>query len=155
MPTKRKLATGKKTNATTIAARVKAAKAMELRMEGKTFSQIARELNYNCVQSAHEAVKRALHSTLQEPADALRTLELERIDAMWGIHYLNAQGGDVQALAACMKLMERRAKLIGLDAPVKSELAGPDGQPLAVAPTVLNVIIDGERQDTPTAPPAG
>ena len=30
---------------------------------------------------------------------------------------------------------------------------GPDGQPLA--PPVLNVIIDGERQDTPAAPPAG
>lgn len=116
---KRTKANGNKTNAATIQSRLKAAKAVELRMEGKTFSEIARELGYNSQQAAHDAVKRALDSTLRESADRLRELELARLDVLWQIQYLNAQGGDVQAMAACMKIMERRAKLLGLDAPVK------------------------------------
>lgn len=118
---KRGSTTGQKTNAATIQSKVKAAKAVELRMEGRTFPYIAKELGYNSQQAAHDAVKRALEATLREPADALRTLELERLDNLWEMQFINAQSGDVQALAACMKIMERRAKLIGLDAPIKTD----------------------------------
>ena len=100
-------------------------------MEGKTFEAIAEEAGYNSKQAAYDAVKRSLDAITREPAEALLKLDLERLDAMWGIHYLNAQGGDVQALAACMKLMERRARLLGLDAPVKvdskTEITGKEG----------------------------
>lgn len=110
---------GKKTSPETAAAKVKAAKALELRMKGKTFDAIAEEAGYNSKQAAFDAVKRSLEAITREPAQELLKLDLERLDVMWGIHYLNAQAGDVQALAACMKIMERRAKLLGLDAPVK------------------------------------
>lgn len=122
---------GQKTKPETIEARMKAAKALELRMEGKSFDQIAEEAGYNSRQAAHDAVKRALDRIEREPADALVKLDLERLDVLWQIQYLNAQAGDVQAMAACMKLMERRAKLLGLDAPVKTEnkteVTGNDG----------------------------
>lgn len=110
---------GHKTSPETAEAKMRAAKALELRMEGKTFATIAKEAGYNSPQAAHDAVKRALDATLREPADRLRALELERLDVLWQIQYLNAQAGDVQAMGACMKIMERRAKLLGLDAPVK------------------------------------
>lgn len=100
---------------------MKAAKALELRMEGKSFDAIAEEAGYNSRQAAHDAVKRALDRIEREPADALVKLDLERLDVLWQIQYLNAQAGDVQAMAACMKIMERRAKLLGLDAPVKTD----------------------------------
>jgi len=90
-------------------------------MEGKTFEEIAREAGYASKQAAFDAVKRSLELIVREPAEELLKLDLERLDVMWGIHYINAQGGDVQALSACMKIMERRAKLLGLDAPVKAE----------------------------------
>ena len=61
----------------------------------------------------------------------------------------------MQAMGACMKIMERRAKLLGLDAAVKAEVTGADGQPLAVAPPVLNIVIDGDRKDAAPAPQAG
>lgn len=105
-------------------------------MEGKSFPEIAKELNYNSRQAAFDAVSRALDRTEREPADALRRLDLERLDVLWQIQFLNAQGGDVQALAACMKIMERRAKLLGLDAPDKKEVTGADGAPLT-APTII------------------
>lgn len=122
---------GQKTKPETIEARMKAAKALELRMEGKSFDQIAEEAGYNSRQAAHDAVKRALDRIEREPADALVKLDLERLDVLWQIQYLNAQSGDVQAMAACMKIMERRARLLGLDAPIKTdnktEVSGKDG----------------------------
>lgn len=112
---------GQKTSPQTAKAKIKAAKALEARMEGKTFEVIAGEVGYNSPQAAHDAVKRALKAIIREPGEELIKLELERLDTLWGIQYLTAQAGDVQAMAACMKIMERRAKLLGLDAPVKNE----------------------------------
>lgn len=114
---------GQVTSPETAAAKVKAAKALELRMEGKTFEAIALEAGYNSKQAAYDAVKRSLDAITREPAQDLIRLDLERLDVLWQIQYLNAQGGDVQAMAACMKIMERRARLLGLDAPVKQEVA--------------------------------
>lgn len=103
---------------------MRATKAVALRLEGKTFPEIARELKYNSQQAAYDAVMRTLKATQREPADELRKLELERLDVIWPTHYLNAQAGDVQALSACIRIMERRANLLGLDAPEKKEVTG-------------------------------
>lgn len=111
---------GMKTNKATLGARVKAAQAMTLRMEGRTFDAIAKELGYAGKQGAYDAVRRSLREVIREPAEELIRLDLERLDVLWGIQYLNAQSGDVQAMAACMKIMERRAKILGLDAVPKA-----------------------------------
>ena len=122
---------GAKTSPETAAAQVRAAKALELRMEGQTFEAIAEALGYAGKQGAYDAVRRSLAAVTREPAEELIKLDLERLDVLWQIQYLNAQGGDVQAMAACMKIMERRAKLLGLDAPVKvdnkTEVTSKDG----------------------------
>ena len=83
------------------------ATALELRKQGKTFEEIAKQLGYAGKQGAYEAVKRSLEAITREPATELLKLDLERLDAMWGPHYANAQAGDVNALAACMRIMER------------------------------------------------
>lgn len=129
-----------KTSKVSIAAKMKAAQALELRKEGTTFAEIAKELKYNSPQAAYDAVRRALDATLREPADEVRKLELERLDALWQIQYLNAQSGDLQALTACLSLMDRRAKLVGIYMPTKVEMGGPDGQPLPSTPVLPTVI---------------
>lgn len=121
---------GAQTSPETAEAKIRAARALELRMEGKTFEEIAQEAGYNSRQAAYDAVRRSLAAITREPAEELLRLDLERLDKMWGIHYLNAQAGDVQALAACLKVMERRAKLLGLDAPERKEVTGKGGAPL-------------------------
>lgn len=131
---------GAKTSPQTAAARAKAAKALELRMEGRTFEAIAEEVGYAGKQGAYEAVRRSLLEVVREPAEELIRLDLERLDALWGIQYLNAQAGDVQAMAACMKIMERRAKLLGLDAPTRIAETEPDGSAKVLQPTIINLV---------------
>lgn len=144
MPTKKtkpgRARNGAKTSPETAAARVKAAKALELRMEGKTFEAIAEEVGYAGKQGAYDAVRRSLREIVREPAEELIRLDLERLDAMWGIHYLNAQAGDPQALASCMRIMERRAKLLGLDAPTKVAETDPDGNEKVAQPTLIKLV---------------
>lgn len=124
------------TSPSTIDAKVRAARALELRMEGMKFDDIATELGYNSKQAAFDAVSRELRAITREPAEEVLRLDLERLDRMWGVHYLNAQAGDAIALSACMRIMERRAKLLGLEVN-KTEVTGKDGTPLA--PPVFNI----------------
>lgn len=112
---------GQATKPETVEAKEKAAQALELRKEGYGFQEIADKLGYNSVQAAHAAVKRSIMAIIREPAEELIKVELERIDKMWRIHYVNAYNGDPDALKSCLKLMERRAKLLGLDAAQKIE----------------------------------
>lgn len=128
---------GAKTNAMTIAAKMRAAKALELRKEGETFEAIAQKAGYKSKQAAWDAVRRALAEVIREPAEELIRLDLERLDAMWGVNYLNAQGGDPVALQACLKIMERRARLLGLDAPQKMAATTPEGEQANAAPVLI------------------
>lgn len=97
------------------------AKALEYRKMGLNYAQIAEKLEMGSPQTAWDAVERALKRTLQEPADEVRRLELERLDAMMVTTYGNAMRGDLMALTATLNIMNRRAKLLGLDAAIKTD----------------------------------
>ena len=105
-----------------IEARERQGKAVTLRKEGYSYSEIAAHLGYNSASAAWDAVKRALAATIQEPCDELRKLELSRLDEMWKTAYKQAMAGEPAAIAACLRILERRAAMQGLDAPKKTEL---------------------------------
>lgn len=121
------------------------AKALEYRKLGLSYSQIAQKLELNSPQTAWNAVESALKRTLQDDADAVRKLEAERLDAMFLPVYSNAMRGDLQALSACLNIMTRRARLLGLDAPERKELTGKDGKPLELTPTTIVIGGPGEE----------
>jgi len=107
--------------------RLRAAKkqvaALALRLEGVSFRQIALELKYKGPSGAHQAVDSALERTIHEPAEAVRALELERLDQLQIMAYKRATvAGDVPAAGLVLKIMERRAKLLGIDAPIVYDL---------------------------------
>lgn len=137
-PKKAKRSNGAKTNAVTIAAKIKAAKALELRKEGLSFEEIAQECKYNSKQAAYDAVKRALDAVIREPATDLIRLDLERLDVLFTPVYLKAQAGDTDALSAALKIMERRAKMLGFDAAVKVNAVVDDPKGVLVAGAVLS-----------------
>jgi hypothetical protein len=96
-------------------------KVLELRRAGLTWTRIAEEVGYADHTGAYAAYKRAIKRTQQQPADELRTQELDRIDRLQLAIWPNAMKGDTRAILTIIRLMERRAKLTGLDMPIKIE----------------------------------
>jgi hypothetical protein len=75
----------------------------------------------------------------KEKAERLCELEIRRLDALTMALAPGIQSGDVRAILAAVRVMERRAKLLGLDGPQR--FAGPDGGPVAI--TVIHQQIEG------------
>ena len=107
-------------------------KALTLRKAGVSYWGIAEALGYKDASGAWRAVKAALKKTLQEPADELRTLELSRLDDMLKAIAPHVAAGNLTAIDRALKIQERRARLLGLDAPVKQEHTGKDGNELII-----------------------
>lgn len=101
--------------------------AVELRKAGASFRQIAEQLGYSSAGGAYKAVMTALRKTLREPADEMRGLELDRLDMLTFALWSEAQQGNLGAIDRLLRVMERRAKLLGLDAPSKVAPTTPDG----------------------------
>jgi hypothetical protein len=119
-------------------------RALEMRKEGCTYLAISKELGCS-PQYAQLAVEAALKRVLQEPADAVRKLECERLDAMLCGTWARAATGNLGALDAVLKIMARRAKLLGLDVPTISGIFGgvasvnSDGSPMTPEQVAANI----------------
>lgn len=101
--------------------------ALKYRRMGYTYSQIAEAVGYSGRQGAFEAIQSALARVIREPAEDVSSLDLERLDAMFVNPYLSALNGDLAAMSACLIIMARRAKLLGLDAAANQQLSGLGG----------------------------
>lgn len=121
------------------------AEAARLRAQGWAYRRIAAHLGIS-VSTAHTRVERALKETVQEAAAEVRTLELERLDALYvaamdvlerqhvtvshgkviyqGEQPLIDDGPVLAAIDRLLKISERRAKLLGLDSAEKVEVSG-------------------------------
>ena len=138
-----------KTGESQLTAVERQAKALELRKQGKGFVEIAKTLGYGGPSGAHKAVMTALKKTLQEPADELRTMELERLDALHAALWPQAIAGKWLAVDRVLSVMERRAKLLGLDAPTKVAPTDPTG----TKPVLIEVrAVDYRLAIAPLAP---
>lgn len=116
--------------------REKRAKALELRKQGATYAQIAEQMGLSTPMVAWRYVNDALADIPKENAIGLRNLEISKIDAREVL--LNSKlakanvGETVKIVTALTKLQERRSRLLGLDAPNRTEVTGRDGAPLAM-----------------------
>ena len=94
-------------------------KVLELRRAGLTWQRISEEVGYADHTGAYAAYKRAIKRTMQQPADELREQELDRIDRLQLALWPKAMKGDNASVNTIVRLMERRARLLGLDTPIK------------------------------------
>lgn len=97
--------------------------AFHLRALNYTYQQIADKLNITPLQ-AHSFIIRKLKILEKDFPMAVKNvlyLELERLDEMQRSLWNKIQKGDIVAINAAIKIMERRAKLLGLDVPEKIE----------------------------------
>ena len=108
----------------TVAARVRGQQAIKLRMAGATLDDIAKQLDFKSAAGAYKSVMRELQATSQdmgEGAEAVRQLELKRLDQMQFPLWPQVLAGDVAATTTALRIQERRASLLGLDAPKQIE----------------------------------
>lgn len=128
------------------------AAAIQLRLEGKSYEQIATELGYASRAAASKDVTRATEAAILEQragVEVLREQELMRLDALWQEawrvlrteHFILHQGSVVereaddgtiikmlddgpvlQCIDRLLRIQERRAKYLGLDAPTRHEV---------------------------------
>lgn len=123
------MARGKKQDAISINAAERRQRALDLRKAALSYRAIGKALGVSEFQ-AHTDVKTALAELKElehESAEELRSIELERLDAMQAVMQQKALKGDAGAVDRVLRIMERRAKLLGMDAPVKQEITGKDG----------------------------
>ena len=95
-----------------------------MRQAGATLEDIAKQLGFKGAAGAYKSVMRELGATAQdhgEGTEAVRQLELNRLDQMQFPLWPQVLSGDVQATTTALRIQERRAALLGLDAPKQIE----------------------------------
>jgi hypothetical protein len=100
-------------------------KAIALRLAGLDYETIAQRLGYSGRAAAYKDIERALAANLaQERASSeeLRKVELLRLDRLQAAAWQAAATGDLRAIETVLKVIDRRCKLLGLDAPVRSRV---------------------------------
>lgn len=145
----------------------RARQAVALRLAGATFAQIAERLGVTAPAAYKMVAKHlaALAKETAENAEQLRGMEIQRLDALQAALWTDAMRGDEQKVDRVLKIMARRAALLGLDAPAKQEIAaaitrvesydyGHAIAPLAPGP-VADRDAPGENQSRMHGPPLG
>ena len=125
------MAAGNTTSAARARKLERQAKALELRRMGKGYIEIASVLGIGKSQ-AHRLVQSGLseaRAQIDAEASELKAEELSRLDAMLSGLWPDARKGGQGAVDRVLKIMERRAKLLGLDAPVKLAHGGDKDAP--------------------------
>lgn len=89
--------------------------AITLRRAGVGVDTIASRMKVH-PSTVYAWLKDAISAIPREEADELRLLELDRLDAIFRGHFAAAVSGDVRSAETCIKVMDRRARLLNLDA---------------------------------------
>lgn len=86
-----------------------------LRTQGFTYDQIAKEVGFSGPSGAWKAYQRSRQSMIYESAEETRLLELMRLDSIQFAIWPQADKGHIPSITCLLRIMERRAKLLGLD----------------------------------------
>ena len=98
-------------------------KALELRAARMPYDMIAEKLGYSTASSARRAVNSALRWTFREGADSLRRSEAASLDELQRHAWQRVVEGKPGAIADVLRVMTRRAHLLGLDMPVQTQVS--------------------------------
>jgi hypothetical protein len=100
-------------------------RAVDLRAAGTPYPDIADKLGVDPTTAFHyvsEGLERFLGEEIR-CSDTARKLHVERLRALLQAAWPKAMAGDANATASCLRIMEREAKLLGLDAPHKVDIS--------------------------------
>lgn len=100
-------------------------RALELRRQGRRYDEIARELSVSNASAAWKMVMRAyerLNRRIDEQAEFNRNLDLQRLDAALAAIWQKVINGQMGAIDRLLPILERRARLLGLDVPARQRV---------------------------------
>ena len=101
-------------------------KALELRAKGMSIRAIADKLGVSKTQVQRD-IEKELQAAAEERkkiAGLIIDLELTKLDELEQEAWKHIAAGELSAIDRCLRIMERRAKLLGLDAAEKVEHSG-------------------------------
>jgi hypothetical protein len=116
------------------------AKALDLRVRNWPYPEIVTLLGYASVEEVEEAVRRANKAFFTEKVEDNRQLDSHRINELIKGLWNRSRAGDLSCIDRVIKLLDRRAKLLGLDMPTKTALTNADG-----SNDLVNMLSDAER----------
>ena len=90
-----------------------------------------------------------LNEQNQEAASEISRLEQERLDNLQAGVWMSALQGNHGAIDRVLRIMERRARLLGLDAPQAVALTGSDGGAIETR-NIITIIHDDSKDDPAT-----
>lgn len=99
--------------------------AMQMKISGADWPEIAAELGYGSADAAardvHQALEEEMLNNERFSTEVIRMIQLKRLDAIYqglepGIARGNARSGDI-----AVKAIDRISKLAGLDAPLRTQ----------------------------------
>jgi predicted transcriptional regulator len=155
------------------------ARALQLRQAGATYSQIGQQLGVS-ESRACRIVQDGLDQAIRESAPQVRRLELARLDQLWvealkvlrrkhtmvsngqvvRLHKdgepLEDDGPVLNAIHTLLRIQERRARLLGLDAPAQARVTvlSEDAVDAEIRRLSDELAQLDAAQETPAAPPA-
>lgn len=130
--------------------------ALDKRRAGKNFRTIAKELaaegGPTSTSRAHELVIEALadlREKCREAATDIRDIEIQRCDAM--IEALWPKINRARVVDTILRIMDRKARYLGLDAPKRIEASGANGAPL-LPPGSITIALVRPGEPIPPVP---
>lgn len=105
-----------------IAQREREARCVEMKLAGLPNEVIAQAVGYKHRSNVAKAIKKCLDERVNESVDEIRKLEVARCDRLIQALWRDALEGKYLAVDRVLRVMERKAQIQGLDAPVRREL---------------------------------
>lgn len=127
-----------------IAVRERERVAVQLRIDGLTYDEIGARLGVSR-RMASRIVNRAMNRVLREPVGQLVDLESARLDALWQAMWPRALAGSARHAEVCVRICERRARLLGLDQPAKLEMR-MSGEEVDALDREIEQLLEGYRR---------
>ena len=115
-------------------------KDIEMATAGCTYQQIADQLGYANRGTVHRIVREALQAQQAESVELLREVEVRRLDALQVGLWEAAMSEDVDAVHACLKIIQARIKVLGLEDP------GPTKRPRCQQPQTV-ILLENDCRD--------
>lgn len=108
-----------KTNRRVVRAAERSALALQLRLQGYTYAEIAERVGYKSKSAAHLAVMREIRRIPAPYAEELRQVEMERLEIALRALYPKVIRGDCNAIKRWTDVIELQCRMLGLLAPTQ------------------------------------